>query len=415
MTKLSHLLEKLRKRTDAKTVLQVAQEQYSEKSFTEEYLDTYQTAETYSFIPSALSVSLSSLVFVAVLPKLHWVLAVLIGLIVAAAYEYVKIKVAEKGLKRYLKGNGWGLLAVGNLLYIGSIVFAVFGTYNGYKLLEADTAKDVGVSNEMLYKQTVAHYDSLKAQSIRAHDSTINVADKTALAYFNANTVPGIKGKPTIRDASVKQYNALQAELQTARAEKALVLSNLELDRKRDLARLSKTQEANVSKAMEGVGAYLYVFLGLSLFVESLIFAVNWFRQYYIFRAYRDNELLEGASEYSITPDTLRTIYQMALDGAAPVYSLPINSAKGTITPPYQNTGLGFKVGPQSVSTPPMGEAQPPAPATPTQNTPPPTGKKGLPPRNCEKCGTTYTPSVSWQKYCGKDCNHSANGFTLKK
>jgi hypothetical protein len=397
MNAFNKFRNKVFKSKDKKSLHQEVEEEHTPKSFQAEWTEAYEIAKSWAKLPNSLSIASSSLIFVSAFPNIHWVFAIMIGLLPASLYEWLKNYISYKGWNAYYMDKAIGLLFVAHILYAGSIFFSVFGAYNGYKLMEGDTKQEVTQVTAAERAIKVAEYD------------TLIIKAETAAEKFRT----GALWKGSLGN-NAKTYGEMAAKI-----------SDLQEEKRAALAKLDQKHSTTLSEAVEDLGLYIYVLIGFALFNEGLIMLGTWFKKYYRWRVYSDKKILEEPEEVSMSLNELRAIVESVL-GIAASPTLPTAQVQAT----QQVQVRGFQVGQgQQTATPVI--THNPAPTAPIQ-TPtfqaaaapivPPvqaTAPQPLPKvaHYCEneKCKKEYNPTAFHQKYCSQNCRWEANNFTKIK
>jgi hypothetical protein len=371
MTKLQTLLDKLATNSRVQSHLGKAKEAYEQKPFVLEYRETYESISSYGWIPSLLSIISSSLVASTVFPNLSLWLSVPIGLLLALGLEILKAFTTQIGFRSWFKVGKFNLILCASIgLYIASIALSSFGSFNGYQLIE--TSMKQNVSN---------HTDTLSKSLGIQYEKAINEAKENANNYFNS-----VSWKGKISHKNAQTYNLLLERLAILKDEYNTKLNGLELEGKNQ-----------VSEGIRKSKPYLLVLIAIALLNELVIFFFSRFKEYYLFKSNQQVEQITQSETLTINLDSIGNLAQLLQ--LQPNNQIAITSEAGS--------KIGFDL--SILQTKENNTVQGNRPTTATQ-----TGNK-LEPRECVNCSTVYKPSVSWQKYCKKECNHVANDFKLKK
>jgi hypothetical protein len=365
MTNLNNLLDKLATNTRVQSHLATAKDAYEQKPFVVEYRTTYESICSYGWIPSLLSIISSSLVATTLFTNLPLWLSLSIGLVLALGLEILKGFTTQIGFRSWFKTEKFSLVLIASIgLYIASIALSSFGSYNGYQLIE--TSMKQNVSN-----QTATLSDSLGIH----YQTSINEAKENAKNYFNS-----VSWKGKISHKNAITYNLLLEKVGSLESEYTAKRNDLE------------TKETNLFLvATQKSKPYLLVLIAIALLNELVIFFFSRFKEYYLFKSNQQLEQITQSETLTINLDSIGSIAQLL----QPNNQIAITSENGS--------KIGF-----DFSTLQTKENS-------TVDSSRSTTVSKLEPRECVNCSTVYKPSVSWQKYCKKECNHVANDFKLKK
>jgi len=371
MTNLQDLLDKLASNSRIQSHLVKAKEAYEQKPFALEYRQTYEAINQFSFIPSGLSIVSSSLVAVSIFQNLPIWLALSIGLVLALALEVLKGFTTKLGFRSWFKSGKFNLILCASIaLYLASIALSSFGSMNAYQMLDSSMKHDVSANTQSLKDSTDSNYQKLIAE-----------ARNNAKQYFGS-----VSWKGKISHKNAKTYNLM--------LEKVAILEN---EHKANLETLKHKETSMLAKTDERLAPYLFILIAIALLNEAVIFFFSRFKEYYLFKSNQQIEQISQAEVLTINLDSLSSLGQLL--------QLSANDSKLFINSNSTGSGSG-SIGFQSANKHPVHS---------TRST---TGGKEadrLAPRKCENCSTVYKPSVAWQKYCKKECNHIANDFKLKK
>lgn len=369
MNNVKQILDKLASNSQLSNYLEKATEAYEPKPFAVEYKRVYEMVNRFDWLPSLLSVLSSSLVAVSLFPRLHLVFSMAIGLIVALLLEMLKSFVTREGFRAMFRGGAFNALIIACIgLYCLSVFLSSYGSYNAYTTLKTSLKDDVSSKIDLERDSLTIHYDAL-----------IHETKTSAKEYFNQ-----VSWKGKISHKNSKVYNSILEKVST-----------LESDKKADLDKLNQDSTVKINAAADTVKPYLYILIGFALLNELVIFLFSRFKELYLFKSFQQVNQLNQAERLVIDVNSLGSLAEMLSLGKE--QSLILNNSPSV-------SKIGFQV--QEKDEPPK------APVHDTRST---TVVDKLAPRACLSCGKTYKPSVAWQKYCSKDCNHKANNFKLKK
>lgn len=372
MANLQNVLDKLASNQRVQSHLSKAKEAYQAKPFALEYRSTYESINRFGWIASLLSVVSSSLVAVSVFPNLSILLSIPIGLTLALGLEVLKAFTTKIGFRSWFKTESFSLILVASIvLYSASVALSSFGAINGYQMLESSMKHDVSTDTRIKTDSLNTYYQNEIAQ-----------AKKHAKQYFDQVSW---KGKISHKNANI--YNKMLDKVGT-----------LEKQQIEDLSALKHDETQKLSEETQRLSPYKFILIALALVNELVIFFFGRFKEYYLFKSNQQLEQISQAETLTINLDSLASLGELL--------QLSSSSRLSLVNADHSNSiGFQMKSGQQE-----------------TQNTVHSTrsttvGKKvdKLAPRKCLNCGNTYKPSVAWQKYCKKECNHKANNFALKK
>lgn len=378
MTKIANLVRKFASKKSLSENLDKAKELYGDKSFAEEHQETYNTILNYGFIPSTLSVASAALVFFYIIPNIHWAIAYTIGLAIALPYEALKSWVSKTGFRAFFKGAKVLMVAV-VLSYVVSVCFSSFGAYQGYKLLEQGS-KGAVMSKNSLVK------DSL----LVVHDLAIKEAKTTAQNFHDSNLVK-VKNSngqyvQVLSDrSSVKNtYGDLVQSVESAKEAKRKTLKSHD-----DKA------PSEVENAVNDMGFYLWIVMGLSIINESVIFFFARFKELYFYKSFSEQEVIKQSQNFTLNFESLTKLVEMANlgPGAEPITA----NYNSLVNPSNDDRGIGFRQKPY----------QPPN--NPSENVSNPFGSA-----NCRNCGQVFDKSRKQHFYCSKDCNREFHKINIK-
>ncbi len=385
MTNLNKVLDKLAQNSTIKEYLSEANDKYSQKPFALEHKGTYESVKSFGFIPCLISVLSASLVAVSLFPNMNLYMSLSLGLIAALAFEIAKSFVTRLGFRHFFKKQKGILVLIAAIaMTICSIALSSFGTYNAYLLTESNAKGNVSIEHEN------------KADSLNGYYSlSIIEAKEQAKEYFKQ-----VSWKGKISHKNAKTYNLLLDKV-----------AALEMEYKQAAKELNTSKTKQIMKASEGMKPYLFILIGFALINEAIIFVFARFKEYYLYKSNRQVDLINQSDSLSISLDNLGSLAHL----------LQLNQSL-TLNPVMEElpSSIGFKVSGQTIDKDNKAE-QPSSNNSNRSNSSRSTtrsttvkGKGGLEPRKCIQCGNEYKPSVVWQKYCSKTCNHAANNFKLK-
>lgn len=392
-------IDKLRKRKaksrEKKTLREEVKEENSPKSFEDDWKTEFELVKKWAFIPSYASIISTSLVFVAAFPNLHWILAVMIGLPIAWIYEQIKNRITSKAFLLYYRDKNAILMPVAVLFIMGSNGLSVFGTYQAYMLLEGETKQDVMAVSSFEKTSKIAEYDTL-----------ISEAKREATQYKEDNLVLDMSQKIVLRSSATKTHNELVSKI-----------SELQKEKRDALAKLEQNHGATLSEAVDDLGAYLYLLIGLAVFWEVLIISASWFYRYYRHRVFVDEATLyDDSEEINIPLNQISSVVKYVVDMVANGGGLPAP----TVPPAMANMQMNY---PPPVKVKGFGPQEPDAQLVqqpmqpPVQNTPPPiyqTIVQQVP--ELHKCGNPacdklFKKTVPHKKFCSEACGDAVNNF----
>ena len=388
MDSIKSMFAKLSLDDKIKNNLTKAKDKYGEKAFVQEHVRTYDNILKFGWVASAISILSSALVFLYLFPNLPVWASLLIGVVVASLFELVKLFVTELGFEAYFKSNSVGLILMASIgLYLISVFTSSFGGYNAYTLLKSSNKSNI---DNLVY---------IKKDSINArYDSLALSASNKAQAYFDKVSWMG-----KLNNKNQPLYNALLSSVDSIRAKQEKVISDL-----------SKEKDLHLKKSTDKLSPYLYVLIGFSLLNELVIFFFSRFKEFYLFKSNQQEVQIKKQAPITLDRDRLKSLVEMLALGNINE-TQPIQQIQSIpVSPTKQKNRIGFEMKGAATSTRSTTVSSKGA-ATKTSTRSTTVSKKGgLSERPCLNCGDMYTPKVSWQKYCKKSCNHSANDFKLK-
>lgn len=369
-TNLINFFKRSYNRIKTRAQQEQAKDEYGDKLFADEFRPLKEAADDWGWIPSLLSVGSGSFIFLAAFPNLPWWVSVSIGLLVLSGYEKLKSIAIYWGTRLKLTGRGSVMAAIAVAIGLGSVFWSVFGTYNAYLLLESNTK----AGTEALFQMKE---DSIKKEYKASIDTAQAIADR----FYKGNTVHA-GGERVLRIAATPTYNSLVNDVR-----------DLKKAQKDALDKIQKRGAVTVKKAVEGLGPYLYMLIAMALIVEAVIYVNGWWKQYYKWKSKTEEMIVLNQEPVQLTLEGLNNILAMM-------------SGEGTRVIPtatHQHTKtIGFQQGPDAVHRS-------------SHRSMNGSGKEGRQEAQCQQCGKPFVKKVAWAKYCSKDCNWLANGFTLKK
>lgn len=374
MANLTNLLDKLAKNTRVRSNIEEAREIYEEKPFVSEYEHTYRIAKQFGFIPSLISIASTSLIFTQAFPNLHIATAILIGLLLATGFEVLKEHASSAGFEYYFKKKKFSFVLLGSvLMYLLSVCMSTFGTYNAYKVLESSTEARLDSSQEK---------NSLEMS--KSFDQKIAKAQEKADNYFDQ-----VSWKGKISHKNAKVYNSLLESV-----------SKLEDQKQEALSKLSLASETSKDQELDGLGNYLYILIGLSLFIEGLIFCISRFKRYYPYKTHTQIEMIKESETVPVLLQDIPRLLDLLMMGQDK-YNLSFQGET-------DRKEIGFKTPKNAPVQGKTHDTRSSDRSTTVEKSNP------LAERSCDHCGTLYKPKVSWQRFCSKPCNHAHNNFKLK-
>lgn len=355
MTNVTKILDNLRCNDEVKTNLERAKGKYESKPFAIEYASTYKAIQRFGFIPSIFSAVGGCLAFVTLMPNIHIAIPLIVGGCLAGSYEVLKSWATALGFQAYFKHKSWLALLLVGLLYLGSVALSTWGAFNGYTLLESDKVGSAVDTHQSEVDSLNSYYEKLLKD------------EQTALSKFEKqHTVQGGKISWAVRN----EHKAFVERLTAFKDEKKLRVQALKDE-----------QPSIIQSAKSEMGGYLWLALGVALLIEVTIFCFRRFSEYYDFRSHSEVELLERGDVLSVDISSLQKLAQL-VQGSNVVPQLVAGSPTG---------GRVVVTGLHGGS--PSSEAKQPE-------------QKGA---DCLNCGSAYTKSVSWQKYCSDSCREQYN------
>jgi len=367
MTNLQKVLQGLQDNSEVKANLARAKGKYEDKPFALEYSNTYKAVAKWGWLPSLLSVAGASLAFITLMPNLPIYIPLLLGGLLAGGYEALKAWGTGIGFRAYFKHRALLAVALVALLYLGSVVISTYGAYNGYTLLQADKVGNVLGEHQSSIDSLDSYYGAL-----------VDDARQTLAKFEKQHTIQAGKYAGQIT-WSMKADHAKMVDK----------VATLKDEHREALQALKAKQPSIVSKAKQSMGAYLYLALAVALIIEIVIFAFRYFAEYYDYRSNKEVDLLQKGDVLQVDTRSLEKLAMLLGAGGSPVPQLSASGADHG----QQRGGIGFK----------------PSQTSQLEQPQPQSDKGGNLNNSCKNCGSSYTPSVSWQKYCSQQCREEFN------
>lgn len=385
-------LEFWKRSEKTKAELQNAEQRFQTKTYQERYRWAKVLSRIGAYTLPAVSigsgvVALSS-AMLGFMP--WWLLAYPLAFILLGAWELGKGKTIETTSElAYSKGSRTQSLWLLPLCLLFALVSG-YASLTGAEELHAIHDNQVGAIKD--------RYKAMEDSIQNRYDSLV-LAEETELEEYMGKVK--YEGRINIHN---------KANQETQRAAKAEV-TRLNKERETKLNELSHDRGLVLKKAGSTFEKHRGMVVGIIVAVELLILLCNWYAVHYDYCISKEAHTIRtnlGKGSIALSEQDLKGFFWQFAQQFAPQYPTALPA-------PATGGGVGFKVGSNANTAKPPKQA--PATTQPQAEQEPqkPKGRKGLAPRDCINCGKPYQPSVGWQKFCTKQCNHEYNGFNLKK
>ena len=186
---------------------------------------------------------------------------------------------------------GIGLIVTSFIFASGSIYLSITGVSN---LSEQLDETELIVNSE---------FESKKDSILTLYTRDIEGSKKAAESYFEKNSYNGV-----IRYAKDERYAKHYQELMEE-------ILELKKNRNVSLKSLEKLKMARLKSGKKDYQSNTYSFLAITIIIEILIIASNWFLVFFDYRIYKEEGLIKSSidSKINLSPDEITNVFQAYL------------------------------------------------------------------------------------------------------